>query len=196
MPYADEKAPNPGLVRDDPPEDAIPKLDKHTVEVLQAEEDAHLGVKAVEAAEKVYGRYSKWFLFVGYASFLSTNSSRTAPLTLPRFVIIESAWRPTSIHLTAPPHTTISPLPPLPSTSIVSSPQFRSLSPSSVSLPSFSLFLPPSRLTSRPPVACGKPVIAKFAAVTSRATAYLIVRTCRQIPRYMHATQLTVQLRA
>ena len=28
-------------------------------------EEAHIGVKAVEAAEKVYGRYSKWFLFIG-----------------------------------------------------------------------------------------------------------------------------------
>ena len=65
MSYNNEKGPNPGLVHDDLPEDAIPKLDKQTVEVLQAEEDAHLGVKAVEAAEKVYGRYSKWFLFVG-----------------------------------------------------------------------------------------------------------------------------------
>ena len=65
MSYNNEKGPNPGLVHDDVPEDAIPKLDKQTVEVLQAEEDAHLGVKAVEAAEKVYGRYSKWFLFVG-----------------------------------------------------------------------------------------------------------------------------------
>lgn len=60
-----EKGPNPGLAHDEILEDAIPKLDERTLEVLQAEEDAHLGVKRAEAAEKVYGRYSKWFLFVG-----------------------------------------------------------------------------------------------------------------------------------
>ena len=60
-----EKGPNPGLAHDDILEDAIPKLDERTLEVLQAEEDAHLGVKRAEAAEKVYGRYSKWFLFIG-----------------------------------------------------------------------------------------------------------------------------------
>ena len=65
MSYNNEKAPNSGLIHDDVPEDAIPKLDQEIIEVLQAEEDAHLGVKAVEAAEKVYGRYSKWFLFIG-----------------------------------------------------------------------------------------------------------------------------------
>lgn len=29
-------------------------------------DDAQAGVKVVEAAEKVYGKYSKWFLFIGY----------------------------------------------------------------------------------------------------------------------------------
>ena len=37
--------------------------------------------------------------------------------------------------------------------------------------------LPPHSTLTRCPVACGKPVIAKFADVTSRATAYVIVRT-------------------
>jgi hypothetical protein len=27
---------------------------------------AHLGVKTVEATHKVYGKYSKWALFIGY----------------------------------------------------------------------------------------------------------------------------------
>lgn len=48
-------------------EDAVPKIDPHLAEVIEAEVDAHVGVKKVEAAEKVYGRYSKWFLFTGYA---------------------------------------------------------------------------------------------------------------------------------
>ncbi|KAI1784448.1 drug:h+ antiporter [Ganoderma leucocontextum] len=65
MSYNNEKVPNVDLIHDDVPEDVIPKLDQETLQVLQAEDDAHLGVKAVEAAEKVYGRYSKWFLFIG-----------------------------------------------------------------------------------------------------------------------------------
>lgn len=28
--------------------------------------DAHVGVKRVQAAEKVYGKYSKWILFISY----------------------------------------------------------------------------------------------------------------------------------
>lgn len=41
-------------------------LDAKTAQEVEEEQDAHLGVKTVEAAEKVYGRYSKWFLFAGY----------------------------------------------------------------------------------------------------------------------------------
>ena len=29
-------------------------------------DEPQVGVKTVEAAEKVYGKYSKWFLFIGY----------------------------------------------------------------------------------------------------------------------------------
>ena len=54
----------PEDIHTDLPEDTIPKLDEQTVKELQAEQDAHLGVKAVEAAEKVYGRYSKFFAAV------------------------------------------------------------------------------------------------------------------------------------
>ncbi|KAI0781782.1 drug:h+ antiporter [Abortiporus biennis] len=42
-------------------------LDQTTVAEIEEEQDAHIGVKAVEAAEKVYGKYSKWFLFIGLA---------------------------------------------------------------------------------------------------------------------------------
>ncbi len=64
--YTNEKISSPeGIINDGLLEDAIPKLDEKTLAELQAEQDAHLGVKAVEAAEKVYGRYSKWFLFIG-----------------------------------------------------------------------------------------------------------------------------------
>ena len=43
-------------------------IDPRTEQEIEAERDAHVGVKTVEAAEKVYGRYSKWFLFLGYVS--------------------------------------------------------------------------------------------------------------------------------
>lgn len=33
--------------------------------LVAAEQDAHAGVKKVEAAQRVYGRYSRWCLFVG-----------------------------------------------------------------------------------------------------------------------------------
>ena len=59
------------------PEDAVPKLDRAVEEEIQAEEDAHLGVKAVEAAERVYGRYSKWFLFIGYVATSAAHAART-----------------------------------------------------------------------------------------------------------------------
>ena len=48
------------------PEDVI--LDAKTAQEIEEEQDAHLGVKTVEAAEKVYGRYSKWWLFAGYVA--------------------------------------------------------------------------------------------------------------------------------
>ena len=41
-------------------------LDPEIAEELEAEEDAHGGVRTVEAAEQVFGKYSKWFLFIGY----------------------------------------------------------------------------------------------------------------------------------
>ena len=46
--------------------DERPRIAPELIQEIEAEEDAHVGVKKVEAAEKVYGRYSKWFLFIGY----------------------------------------------------------------------------------------------------------------------------------
>lgn len=47
-------------------------LDEHTQEELDRERDAHAGVQRVEAAKKVYGRSSKWILFISWeGSFLS-----------------------------------------------------------------------------------------------------------------------------
>lgn len=36
--------------------------------VDDTEADAYTGVKTVEAAEKVYGKYSKWLLYLGYVA--------------------------------------------------------------------------------------------------------------------------------
>ena len=65
MSLHDEKK-SPSIGSDNALEAGIPRLGFNTKVEIEAEEDAHLGVKTVEAAEKVYGRYSKWFLFVGY----------------------------------------------------------------------------------------------------------------------------------
>lgn len=49
--------------------EAGPHLDSRTAAEIQAEEDAHLGVKTSQAAYKVYGKYSKWSLFIGSVFF-------------------------------------------------------------------------------------------------------------------------------
>ena len=51
-------------------------LDTEILVAVQAEEDAHIGVKKVEAAERVYGRFSKWFLFIGSVIPLSNIGTR------------------------------------------------------------------------------------------------------------------------
>lgn len=47
--------------------------------LVAAEQDAHAGVKKVEAAQRVYGRYSRWCLFVGIglASFIYSLDAST-----------------------------------------------------------------------------------------------------------------------
>jgi hypothetical protein len=39
------------------------------------EQDAHAGVKKVEAAQRVYGRYSRWCLFIGYVPLAAAQAS-------------------------------------------------------------------------------------------------------------------------
>lgn len=39
--------------------------DSEVLSALAAEQDAHAGVRRVEAAQRVYGRYSRWCLFIG-----------------------------------------------------------------------------------------------------------------------------------
>lgn len=54
-------------------------IDTRTAEELSREADAHLGVKRVEAARKVFGRYSNWVLFIslGLASYIYSLDSST-----------------------------------------------------------------------------------------------------------------------
>ncbi|OBZ77205.1 Siderophore iron transporter 3 [Grifola frondosa] len=112
-------------------EDDIPRLDADTVGQIEAEEDAHVGVKTVEAAEKVYGRYSKWFLFIGIglASYIYSLDGQT---TYQYLAFATSTFEEHSLL-------------------------------SSITVAQSII------------IACGKPVIAKLADVTSRATAYLAV---------------------
>jgi len=47
-------------------EEKAPARDVESTTSSQTDEvAAHEGVKAIEATHKVYGRYTKWFLFVG-----------------------------------------------------------------------------------------------------------------------------------
>ncbi|KAI0731070.1 drug:h+ antiporter [Earliella scabrosa] len=91
--------------------------------------DAHHGVRAVEAAEKVYGRFSKWLLFIGIGlSSYITSLERTTTVSYLAFAT--SAFSEHSLL-------------------------------SAIQVAQFVL------------LACGQPVIAKFADVTSRAKAFL-----------------------
>ena len=60
--------------RESLPDDAVPRLYPRIQQAFQ-EEDAHAGVRVVEAAEKVYGEYSKWFLFIGCVRLCSSCAS-------------------------------------------------------------------------------------------------------------------------
>ncbi|KAH7912676.1 major facilitator superfamily domain-containing protein [Hygrophoropsis aurantiaca] len=54
-------------------------LDESTIAALAAEQDAHRGVQKVEAAQRVYGRYSRWCLFIGLglASYIYSLDAST-----------------------------------------------------------------------------------------------------------------------
>ena len=166
----------------DLPEDAIPKLDKGYVQEVEAEQDAHVGVKAVEAAEKVYGKYSKWFLFVGYVSGSLHLNPRPPRSLYPSDACCrcsESRSQATSIPLMARRRTITSLTPPPTLTSTPSFPPSRSPSPLSVRASYATSLYTPVDLVYAHIVACGKPVIAKFADVRSRSQAYIVVRECR-----------------
>ncbi|KAI0365208.1 drug:h+ antiporter [Pilatotrama ljubarskyi] len=106
-------------------------LPPEVIQEIEAEEDAHAGVRTVEAAEQVFGRTSRWFLFIGIAlaSYVYSLDNQTTSNYLAFATSYFGA------------HNLIS-----------------------------SLQVAQSIL-----VACGKPIIAKVADVTSRGTAYLVV---------------------
>ncbi|KAH9896440.1 drug:h+ antiporter [Cubamyces lactineus] len=130
MSLHDEKK-SPSIGSDNALEAGIPRLDFTTKVEIEAEEDAHLGVKTVEAAEKVYGRYSKWFLFVGIAlaSYIYSLDGQT---TYSYLAFATSAFDK---------HGLISTI----------------------------------QVAQSIIIACGKPVIAKVADVSSRGTSYIVV---------------------
>ena len=51
-----------------------------SVSVLDLE--SHASVKTVEATQKVYGKYSRWFLFIGYPSFFYPLSPSYSPFVI------------------------------------------------------------------------------------------------------------------
>ena len=185
MSYTNEKT---GLdaIHSGLPEDAIPRLDEQTSKELQAKEEAHIGVKAVEAAEKVYGRYSKWFLFIGCVLLPSSSPSTGRQSPKARFL---TSTRPpdrriglasyvysldgttTNNYLAFAAsafdkHSLISTI--QVAQSIISERQ------------KFSLFPPTLTGTGTCdftfPAACIGPVISKVADVTSRAMAFVVIR--------------------
>ncbi|KAL1938676.1 hypothetical protein VTO73DRAFT_11279 [Trametes versicolor] len=129
MSFENEKKPPSSL--DALPEDAIPKIDPELARKIREEEDAHLGVKTVEAAERVYGRWSKWFLFIGIglASYIYSLDGQTTYNYL--------AFATSSFDK----HGLISTI----------------------------------QVAQSIIIACGKPVIAKVADVSSRGTSYIVV---------------------
>ncbi|OJT02311.1 Siderophore iron transporter 3 [Trametes pubescens] len=128
--HADEKR-SSSSISSDAAYDATPKLDSATKLEIDAEADAHLGVRTVEAAEQVYGRYSKWFLFVGIglASYIYSLDGQTTYSYL--------AFATSSFDK----HSLISTI----------------------------------QVAQSIIIACGKPVIAKVADVSSRGTSYIVV---------------------
>lgn len=44
---------------------------------VEADTEAHLGVKTVEASEQVYGKYLKWFLYISCVLFRPSHIHST-----------------------------------------------------------------------------------------------------------------------
>ncbi|KAI0759138.1 drug:h+ antiporter [Trametes elegans] len=128
--HEDEKK-APSSISDSALEAGIPRLGFATKIELETEEDAHLGVKTVEAAEKVYGRYSKWFLFVGIA-LASYIYSLDGTTTYNYLAFATSSFDK---------HSLISTI----------------------------------QVAQSMIIACGKPVVAKVADVSSRGASYILV---------------------
>ena len=130
---------------------------------------AHIGVKTVEATHKVYGKYTKWFLFIRYAlQFLFLSWSHESHCI---------AWvsPPTSTRWMEQRHGIIwhSPHQVFVTTALLAQSKLLNLSSVNASPLILNHVLTHQPLTV---VAVGKPVIAKIADVGSRGTAYSIVR--------------------
>ena len=52
-----------------------------SVVLVEADNDAHLGVARLEAAAKVWGKYSKWVLFISFVPLPSILSQLQSILT-------------------------------------------------------------------------------------------------------------------
>lgn len=181
MSYTNEKA---GLdaIHNGIPEDAVPRLVEQKFTELQAEQDAHIGVKAVEAAEKVYGRYSKWFLFIGCV--LLPSSSPSAGRQSPKVRFLTSTGPPDrriglasyvySLDGTTTNNYLAFATSAFDKHSLISTIQ---VAQSIISERQKFVLLPPTLTgTSHSSAACIGPVISKVADVTSRAMAFLVIR--------------------
>lgn len=72
----EKEKPPPASSREGDLEDVAPKLESSSHQEIDADQDTYIGVKAAEAVSKVYGRYSKWFLYVRYVFEFTTRTQR------------------------------------------------------------------------------------------------------------------------
>ena len=64
----------------------------------ESPEKVDTGIKTVEATHKVYGKYSKWFLFVGYAIMVDFSEGKLTDSSS-----LDWGWHPTSTPWTVRP---------------------------------------------------------------------------------------------
>lgn len=158
-----------------------PRLDTSIIHAVRVEEDAHVGVKKVEAAEKVYGRYSKWVLFARYVCTRHPSFPGSPSRFLLMLMLVECSIGLASYIYSLDGTTTSYYLTFAASGfgehSLIASIQVaQSIISTSLHSRSFLLRILLGTNNSAT-VAVGKPVIAKVADVSSRGTAYLGVCT-------------------
>ena len=57
-------------------EGRVPKLKTNYLQEMKSDQDIYAGVKAAGAASKVYGRYSKWVLYIRFVVTSTAGSLR------------------------------------------------------------------------------------------------------------------------